>query len=64
MYIDVQLLASVALQSDTQFWTRDKRLAAVAKQLGLGFFRILGGCPVFIVITLLCRVYQHSRQSN
>ncbi len=36
-YIDVQLIASIALQSGTQFWTRDKRLAAVAKQLGLDF---------------------------
>jgi predicted nucleic acid-binding protein len=36
-YIDVQLIASVSLQSDTQFWTRDKRLVTVVNQLGLHF---------------------------
>ena len=32
-YIDVHLLASVSLQPDTTFWTRDKRLAEVASTL-------------------------------
>jgi predicted nucleic acid-binding protein len=34
-YIDVHLLASVALTQDAQLWTRDKALAAAAKELGL-----------------------------
>jgi predicted nucleic acid-binding protein len=34
-YIDVHLLASVALYGAATLWTRDKRLAAVAGELGL-----------------------------
>lgn len=33
-YIDVQLLASVALDPRTKLWTQDKRLDALAIQLG------------------------------
>lgn len=36
-YIDVHLLASVALSGTAQLWTRDKRLAAVAADLGLAY---------------------------
>jgi predicted nucleic acid-binding protein len=35
-YIDVHLLASVALAGTATLWTRDKRLTAVADELGLG----------------------------
>jgi hypothetical protein len=34
-YVDVHLLASVALAPGTKLWTRDKRLAAAARQLRL-----------------------------
>lgn len=34
-YIDVHLLASVALTGTARLWTRDKRLAAVAEELKL-----------------------------
>jgi len=34
-YIDVHLLASVVLAGAAQLWTRDKRLAAVARDLKL-----------------------------
>jgi predicted nucleic acid-binding protein len=34
-YLDVHLLAAVALAGDATLWTRDKRLAAVAQELGL-----------------------------
>ena len=37
-YIDVHLLASVALDRSTKLWTRDGRLAAVAA--GLGFAHV------------------------
>ena len=36
-YIDVHLLASTALSSDTRLWTKDRRLAAVAMELDLAF---------------------------
>jgi predicted nucleic acid-binding protein len=36
-YIDVHLLASVALSSDARLWTRDRRLAAAATELELAF---------------------------
>ncbi len=36
-YIDVHLLASVALAGTAQLWTRDKRLAAVAADLELAY---------------------------
>ena len=36
-YLDVHLLASVALAGTAQLWTRDKRLAAVADSLKLKF---------------------------
>ena len=36
-YIDVHLLASVALSSDARLWTRDRRLAAAATELQLAF---------------------------
>lgn len=34
-YIDAHLLASVTLTNDARLWTRDKRLAVAAAQLGL-----------------------------
>jgi predicted nucleic acid-binding protein len=36
-YIDVHLLASVALAEAARLWTRDKRLAAVAADLKLAY---------------------------
>ncbi len=36
-YIDVHLLASVALSGDARMWTRDRRLAAAAAELELAF---------------------------
>ncbi len=36
-YIDIHLLAAVMLQGDALLWTRDKRLAALAVNLGLSF---------------------------
>jgi len=36
-YIDVHLLASAALAGTARLWTRDRRLAAVASELGLAF---------------------------
>jgi predicted nucleic acid-binding protein len=36
-YVDVHLLASIALTESTTLWTRDKRLDAVARSLGYGF---------------------------
>ena len=36
-YVDVHLLASVALDAAATFWTRDRRLVAVAVQLGLAY---------------------------
>lgn len=36
-YIDVHLLASIALSGDARLWTRDRRLAAVATELELAF---------------------------
>ena len=36
-YVDVHLLASVALAGIAQLWTRDKRLAAVAADLELAY---------------------------
>ena len=36
-YIDVHLLASVALDGAARLWTRDRRLAAAAKELDLAF---------------------------
>jgi predicted nucleic acid-binding protein len=36
-YIDIHLLAAVALHGDARLWTRDKRLFALAVNLGLGF---------------------------
>jgi predicted nucleic acid-binding protein len=35
-WIDVHLLAATALAGNARLWTRDKRLAAVADELGLG----------------------------
>jgi predicted nucleic acid-binding protein len=34
-YIDIHLLAAVRLLPETQLWTRDKRLAAVAERLSI-----------------------------
>ena len=34
-YVDVHLLASVALSTGVRLWTRDRRLASVAAELGL-----------------------------
>ena len=36
-YIDVHLLAAVALEGTARLWTRDRRLAAVADELSLSF---------------------------
>jgi predicted nucleic acid-binding protein len=36
-YIDVHLLASIALSGDARLWTRDRRLAAVATELEVAF---------------------------
>lgn len=36
-FVDVHLLASCLLTSETQLWTRDKRLASVAQTLGLAY---------------------------
>jgi len=36
-FIDAHLLASLALSSHTLLWTRDKRLALAAQQLGMAF---------------------------
>ena len=36
-YVDVHLLTSVVLLPGTLIWTRDKRLLAAAKQLGVAF---------------------------
>ena len=36
-YVDVHLLASVALTDGAKLWTRDKRLQAVAEALGCDF---------------------------
>lgn len=36
-YIDVHLLASVALAGTARLWTRDGRLAAVAAELEMAF---------------------------
>ena len=36
-YVDVHLLASVALAGTARLWTRDKRLAAVATELKLAY---------------------------
>jgi predicted nucleic acid-binding protein len=34
-YVDIHLLASVALTNGARLWTRDKRLHSVADDLGL-----------------------------
>jgi hypothetical protein len=36
-FVDAQLLAATRLTSDATLWTTDRRLAAVAARLGLGF---------------------------
>jgi predicted nucleic acid-binding protein len=36
-FIDVHLLASAALATPARLWTRDRRLAAVAAELGLAY---------------------------
>lgn len=36
-YIDLHLLASVALSPDSRLWTRDKRLQKIAAELKLSF---------------------------
>ncbi|MCI5211517.1 MAG: type II toxin-antitoxin system VapC family toxin [Candidatus Electrothrix sp. ATG2] len=36
-FIDAHLLASLALSSHSLLWTRDKRLALAAEQLGMAF---------------------------
>lgn len=36
-YIDVHLLAAVLLTESATLWTRDKRLASIAAQLGVAF---------------------------
>ena len=36
-YIDVHLLASAALSDGRRLWTRDRRLGALAQEMGLGY---------------------------
>ncbi len=36
-YVDVHLLASVALTGGTQLWTRDQRLCQIADSMGFGY---------------------------
>ena len=36
-YVDVHLLASVALSAGAKLWTRDKTLRAVADELGCAY---------------------------
>lgn len=36
-YVDVHLLAATALAGDLRLWSRDRRLADVAGDMGLGF---------------------------
>ena len=36
-WVDVHLLASVMMAEAAQLWTRDKRLGAIAAELGIGF---------------------------
>ncbi len=36
-YVDLHVLAASLLSSDTQLWTRDKRLARIAESLGFAF---------------------------
>jgi predicted nucleic acid-binding protein len=36
-YVDLHLLAAARLAADTALWTRDKRLAGVADELGVGY---------------------------
>ena len=36
--IDLHLLTAGALQGEARLWTGDTRLAALAEELGLGFF--------------------------
>jgi predicted nucleic acid-binding protein len=35
-YVDAHLLAAVAIDAPARLWTRDKRLRAIAEELGLG----------------------------
>jgi predicted nucleic acid-binding protein len=35
-YVDVHLLAAVALSTGVRLWTRDRRLAEVAEEMGVG----------------------------
>jgi predicted nucleic acid-binding protein len=39
-YVDVHLLASVALTDGARLWTRDKRLSAAADELGYACSRV------------------------
>jgi predicted nucleic acid-binding protein len=36
-YVDVHLLASIVLAGNAQVWTRDRRLAAVASDIGVSY---------------------------
>ena len=36
-YVDTHLLAATLLTTDTRLWTRDRRLAAVAADLGISY---------------------------
>jgi predicted nucleic acid-binding protein len=36
-YVDAHLLAATALTGSARLWTRDKRLAALARELGLAY---------------------------
>jgi len=42
-YVDVHLLAAVRLTGGAQLWTKDRRLHAVAGELGLAMIRRSGG---------------------
>ena len=45
-FVDAHLLGTVlASPTDTQLWTRDKRLRAVAETLGVAYFETESGVP-------------------
>ena len=41
-YIDVHLIASVAMNGESRLWTRDRRLHETAEQLGLAYHEPTG----------------------
>ena len=56
-YIDVHLLASIALSGDVRLWTKDRRLAAVATELDLAF-------DAFVVETVRGRNRRRGKRSK